>query len=693
MTVRPVINVSFIEHENGDMTIEPSYKYFSHLGADTEIDGKTFLYGDKKHRKLRQVRLEQNFFRLIAQNIMGYPARNDKNKRWVLKGEQAPFVCSMLHLKLNKYCKDSSFSDDKGNELLTLHWKKEVTPAKSVQIRVTSGIDWLEGNIVVDGDIVSIQQAIQEFKASCTVAGKSLNEEDADKLDYLSMYQDRGRAALMMALSQVGAIVDQEANQAYKEVLADYTNRFESAVVPQALNATLYPHQVTGLSWLQYLTKTGFGGILADDMGLGKTIQTLAWLLWKSKEMEHTNHLIAVPKSVLLNWAAECQRFCPTLMYHIYHGTKRKLPQQGLVITTHSCVRSDIDILENVDWHTVVIDEGQCIKAHKSAVSKAFKRLNATDRLVLSGTPVENNVLDLHSIMEFLNPGLLPEKRQYNAKWGANKSTQWEKRKGDALNRIMEPYMLRRRKEDELDLPQKSVKQVSLTMGVEQTKIYNEQKTVLSLAVEQASKKDKGIMILRSLSRLRQLCDVPQQCNPDWTGHSAKLDWLESQVDLWSFEDGKVLIFSQYVSFLQRISAMLDAKGHEHLILTGQTDNRQALVDQFQQDDSVRFFLISLKAGGVGLNLTRADKVVLSDPWWNPAVERQAVDRAYRIGQKRPVTVFELTCKDTIEQRVKMLQNVKGQMFSSVVDGGNDNGRKTAIKTMSLKDTWDMLTE
>ena len=463
--------------------------------------------------------------------------------------------------------------------------------------------------------------------------------------------------------------------------------------VPAGLIADLRPYQHEGFHFLAFLAGNRFGGVLADDMGLGKTLQTLAWLLWLSEqpvrdgtqpaEAKSFRVLVVCPKSVVVNWQMETARFAPTLTAAPLNPRAEAGPLPAgvqLVVANYTQLRLHADTLAAETWNAVVLDEGQNIKNPASATAQAARALRTNHRLVLTGTPVENRLLDLWSLFAFAQPGLLGGqtsfKRLYNDKTDPAGAR-------DRLAQRVKHFLLRRTKSQVArDLPPRIEKDLEVDLEGPQRTLYDaelKRTRQLLLGVKSAREFDtQRFNILQSLLRLRQICCDPRLIATPATGTkskkveaeppaSAKLEALLDTLEPLVAEGHKVLVFSQFVTMLELIRAELNTRGLAHLLLTGQTENRQALVDQFQTDPAIPVFLLSLKAAGSGLNLTAASYVVLFDPWWNPAVEAQAIDRTHRIGQKNQVMAYRLIARNTVEEKIRALQREKAALAASVV--------------------------
>ncbi len=448
------------------------------------------------------------------------------------------------------------------------------------------------------------------------------------------------------------------------------------------LESVLRPYQKQGVAWLQFLRENGFGGILADEMGLGKTLQTLAFLRFvREKQPGAAPMLIVCPTSLVFNWLAEAKKFTPELKVLALHGPNRhaafaQVPESDLVITSYALARRDAEQYRELEFDTVVLDEAQHIKNRQTQNAQAVKAVKSRHRLVLTGTPLENSVLDLWSIFDFLMPGYLGTAKDFRERYELPIAKAKDAAAQQRLARRLRPFLLRRLKKDvAADLPAR-IEQVAFAeltpeqRGVYQQVIEASRKEVLEAVGAQGLAKSR-IVVLTALLRLRQVCcdlRLLNLENTDPATASAKLEMfgelLEEAID----GGHRVLVFSQFVKMLTLLKEKLAAEGVEFCYLDGSTTNRGAVVEQFQ-NSAIPVFLISLKAGGVGLNLTGADTVIHFDPWWNPAVEDQATDRAHRIGQSKVVTSYKLITRDTVEEKILLLQNRKREIIQSTISG------------------------
>jgi SNF2 family DNA or RNA helicase len=449
---------------------------------------------------------------------------------------------------------------------------------------------------------------------------------------------------------------------------------------PKNFNGTLREYQLRGLTWLKFLSEFGFGGILADEMGLGKTIQTLA-LLQTLKEENFSPYpsIIISPTSVLRNWENEIIKFTPQLKTLVLHGLRRKdhyndLASYDIVLSTYPLMRIDSLQLKKVDWNYVILDEAQYIKNPSSSTAKAVKALNAKCRLALTGTPTENRTLELWSILDFLIPGFLGTRENFTRKF--EKRLMTEENNEEVLSVLQSkvaPFILRRTKNVvEKELPPKIESTLPVEMLPSQVEIYNQVTSELknNLILSLKSLNAKRFTVLSALMRLRQICNHPKSVISLRDRHdleSGKFNLFKSLLLEAVDNNHKVLVFSQFIEMLKIMKGWLDSKEIEHCYLDGSIKDRQILIDDFNSNERKKVFLISLKAGGTGLNLIAADTVILYDPWWNPAVENQAIDRAHRIGQKKVVNVYRLVTKDSIEERIFKLKESKTKLFSALL--------------------------
>ena len=460
------------------------------------------------------------------------------------------------------------------------------------------------------------------------------------------------------------------------------------------IKATLRPYQQSGYNWLQSLDDLGWGGCLADDMGLGKTLQTISFIQYVKEKYPGSTQLVICPTSLIFNWENEIQKFCPSLKFYTHYGLQRELKEThfeeyDVVLTTYGVVRNDIEEFAGFLWQYIILDESQAIKNPDARVTKAMMQLRAVNRLILSGTPVQNNTSDLFAQFSFVNPGLLGSRDFFNREFATPIDKLGSREKTAQLKKLIHPFTLRRTKEQvATDLPDKTVTVLWCEMEAEQRKLYNEfrdnYRSTLLKKIDEEGIGKSGLYVLEGLLRLRQICDHPALVtkNPDDDAGSVKINELIREVQ----ENGgshKVLVFSQFTEMLKLIRGEFEKSGVTYCYLDGSTplEQRREEVTRFQDDESIKVFLISLKAGGVGLNLTVADYVYLVDPWWNPAAEQQAIDRAHRIGQKRKVFAYKMICKGTVEEKILRMQERKQMLADDLIQEDS-----SFVKALSRED-------
>lgn len=454
---------------------------------------------------------------------------------------------------------------------------------------------------------------------------------------------------------------------------------------PQGLNAHLRDYQQQGLDWLQFLRSSRFSGVLADDMGLGKTVQTLAHLLYE-KEQGRLNRasLIIAPTSLVGNWLAEAKRFTPALRVLAFHGSERhedNFDEYDLIVSTYGLIQRDKTRFLAYEYYYLILDEAQFIKNARTKTTQIIQQLQAQHRLCLTGTPLENHLGELWSLFNFLMPGLLGDAKQFRQWFRTPIEKNADIARRTLLAKRVKPFMLRRTKNEVArELPAKTEILRTIEIQDKQRDLYEAIRMSMEKKVRDAIAKQglgkSHILLLDALLKLRQICCDPRLLSlPEAEiahGSSAKLDALMELLDNLMEEGRRVLVFSQFTSMLKLIEEQLLLKKYTYLKLTGQTQNRQALVDKFQQDN-IPIFLISLKAGGTGLNLTKADTVIHYDPWWNPAVEDQATDRSHRIGQENPVFVYKLITEGTVEEAILKMQGKKRQLAEGILSSDQGN--------------------
>jgi SNF2 family DNA or RNA helicase len=488
------------------------------------------------------------------------------------------------------------------------------------------------------------------------------------------------------------------------------------ADIPKSLTTELRPYQQEGYTWLKYLQNNNLGGCLADDMGLGKTVQTIALLLSekenstdKIQQKKHNDpqlelfgdqnsnltSLIVVPASLVYNWKNEIRKFAPSLKVFSHAGIQRnknslKFNNYDVIVSSYHTVRQDVEIFSGFQFHYIILDESQLIKNPSSKLYKAVELLNSKFKLVLTGTPIENSIIDLWAQMNFVNPGLLGSlsffKKEFTIPIEKKKSTDKE----DKLKLLINPFILRRKKEEvAIDLPPLSEQVIYCSMTEDQRKIYDSEKSLVRNSIFEKIENDgiekSSMIVLQGLTKLRQIANHPSLTEDDYTSDSGKFNEVTRNIDNIIEEDHKVLIFSSFVRHLELVEKYLLTKKIRYSLLTGESTNREMIVRSFQEEAHIKVFLISLKAGGVGLNLTSADYVFILDPWWNPASEIQALSRSHRIGQDKNVFVYRFISENSIEEKIQKLQERKSKLADTFVHSNNP------MKEINRKDIEDLL--
>ncbi len=458
--------------------------------------------------------------------------------------------------------------------------------------------------------------------------------------------------------------------------LKDFS-RMDEYAIPSAFKGELRPYQKAGYNWMRFLQEYNFGGCLADDMGLGKTIQTLT-LLQSQKEKGITQaSLLVMPTSLIYNWEVEARKFTPELKVFVYTGTHREKNVEqfagyDVVLTSYGIVRIDSDMLKGYLFHYIILDESQAIKNPTSNIAKAVRNLNSRHRLILTGTPLENSTLDLWSQMSFINPGLLGAEKFFRSEFQIPIEKKNDEQKMQRLYAIINPFLLRRHKSQvATELPGKIEHVQYCRMTLEQENAYEEAKSYFrNKVLEKMDEKghlQSQLILLQGLTKLRQIANHPKMVDPAYEGASGKLEDVRHRLETAVSEGHKILVFSQFVKHLAILKECLEELRLPYAYLDGSTRKRKEQVELFQKETSIQVFLISLKAGGLGLNLTAADYVFILDPWWNPAIEAQAVDRAHRIGQEQTVFTYKFITRNTVEEKILALQRSKQRLANELI--------------------------
>ncbi len=593
---------------------------------------------------------------------------------------------------------------------------KYSTHTASVSTGVSSGEDWFDIDIQVSfGDytlsISNLKKMAKENNRYVELSDGSIGilpKEWLDKLQRMFKYSDSatkdGIKISKMKFSLIDELFEELDEEKLIEEIAQKKQKLLSFKkisdidVPKQIKGDLRIYQKEGLNWLNFLDENNWGGILADDMGLGKTIQILSFLQRKINEKPESTHLIVMPTTLIFNWENEIKKFTEDIKVDFHIGTERakkttKFNKFNIIITTYGVLLRDIDILKNFRFGYVVLDESQAIKNPHSKRYKSAMLLNADNKIALTGTPIENNTFDLYAQMNFVNPGLLGSQLSFKEDYSLPIDRDRDEHAARDLHKMIKPFLLRRTKEQVAqDLPEKIEDILYCEMEGEQLKVYeafrNKYRDFLLGKFEEDGLNKSKIHVLEGLTKLRQICDSPRLLPGDevYTDESAKIKTLLNHIEE-KTNNHKILIFSQFVKMLELVKEELLRRGIMFEYLDGKRTGRQRKesVNNFQENDRVRVFLISLKAGGTGINLTAADYVYLLDPWWNPAVENQAIDRTHRIGQDKNVIAYRMICKNTIEEKIMNIKSRKKKIASDIIQT-----EENILKTLSKDDIMNL---
>lgn len=692
--------------EKGDYLIfQP---IFSYKGFETKPGGKNELVipdGDKVWIVHRNKEKEAEFFRRVEMLHSNF-IRPEGGQQLALKGNDVLknnwfflFVDAMREMKIPVYGFDA---------LKNFRFN---TAKPQTRIHISSNTDWFDARVdIVFGEqkitIADVKKALanrQQFVPLNDGTLGILPEEWIKKYSLLFRVGEGKQNQMRLSKYHMSVIDELYDNRNEEELVVRLEEKYEQLKefkqikeipIPTHLQNILRPYQEHGYHWLNYLSEVGWGGILADDMGLGKTVQALSYLHYYRHHHGKLQALVVCPTTLMFNWENEIKKFTPSLTYHIHHGGERsklkeQLTSKEIIITTYGTLRSDIKLLVDIPFDYVVLDESQAIKNPSSKVTRAASLLRAKNRLCLSGTPLQNNTFDIFAQMNFLNPGMLGSIEFFRQEFSIPIDKFGEADRKDHLRKLLYPFILRRTKEQVAkDLPDKTETILYCEMEDEQRNIYdayrNDFRDKILGTIEQQGIQRSQLTILQGLMKLRQICDSPAILNETerFPNHSIKLDELAREITE-NIGNHKALVFSQFLGMLALIKEKLKELEVDFEYFDGSTSavDREKAIQRFQNEDDCRVFLISLKAGGVGLNLTAADYVYIVDPWWNPAVEQQAIDRTHRIGQTKNIFAYRMICKDTIEDKILQLQEKKRILAKDLI--ADDEG---FVKSLTRED-------
>ncbi|MBN2892410.1 MAG: DEAD/DEAH box helicase family protein [Bacteroidales bacterium] len=593
--------------------------------------------------------------------------------------------------------------------------KLKYNPNKAkVAVQIKSNIDWFEVDVkVAFGDInvslKDIRKAILKKDRYIKLSDGTLGVLPEEWIEKFEAYFRQGEIKnekINVSKLKFNIIEQLFKDQDYSEIIKEITEKkkklkefssIKKIELPENLEGTLRDYQKAGYNWLNFLEEFKWGGILADDMGLGKTIQVISFLL-KTHSQKRNASLVVVPTTLLFNWENELQKFAPTLKVNFHYGTGREsekldIKNNDIIITTYGIMTRDAQLLKKYKFSYIILDESQAIKNPESLRFKAAMLLKADNKIAMTGTPIENNTFDLYAQMEFLNPGFLGTKTMFKEMYSDPIDKGQNSKVAQELQKVVNPFIIRRTKEQvATELPDKTENYMFCEMAENQRKVYdafrNKYRNMLLNKIDEDGLGKAKIYVIEGLMKLRQICDSPAilSDDEDYGNESVKINELIRHIKE-KTGNHKILVFSQFVKMLSQIKNKLNDENIIFEYLDGKSSQkqRQESVQNFQENDKIRVFLISLKAGGTGINLTSADYVFLVDPWWNPAVENQAIDRTHRIGQDKKVIAYRMICKNTIEEKIMKYQERKLKVASDII-----STEENFVKQLSKDDISDL---
>jgi SNF2 family DNA or RNA helicase len=688
---KPVKQVYLSDAEEGKYVVfQPVVKYAEKMV--TPMTGEKVWIDEKKLISLKRDYVLEDELLLFMQNL--HPEFKDKNDFFYILTEKA-----LESLWLMDNIEKLKAEGIQVFGLKDLKGVKYNLHKPSFTTRLSTGIDWFDMNVDIafgdqKVDLRKLQKAIVKNSNYVELNDGSLGIIPKQWIEKYKKYFKLGKTKKdHIEISNYNFnIIDELYEEldnspdflkellARKERILNLKNQ-KSIKPSKHLDAKLRPYQKEGLNWMVFLHENQLGGCLADDMGLGKTLQSIAFLQYLKDLDSNKNDgpsLVVSPTSLIFNWINEFEKFAPKLKTLTFTGSKRdelkdNFSEVDVVMTTYGSLIKDIEFHKTQTYNYVILDESQAIKNPGSQRFKSVRILNCYNRLALTGTPIENNTFDLYSQFNFLNPGIFGSVKHFRSTFSDAIDKEQDEYTSALLSKIIKPFILRRTKAQVAkELPNKTESVIYCEMGKVQRKVYDQFKNYfrekLKEQIENEGINRSQMYILQGLTKMRQICNSTALADKDkdYGNYSAKLDELTRHLTE-KVNNHKVLIFSQFVGMLDLVKTRLDQENITYEYLDGKTKDRESKVDRFQNDDNIRVFLISLKAGGTGLNLTKAEYVYLIDPWWNPAVENQAIDRCYRIGQNNHVFAYRMICKDSIEERIVELQDRKKSVASEVI--------------------------
>lgn len=711
----PVLKVIFIP--GGISQLQLYFKYGTYVfaaGTTTKVTVRMEKQGDNYifHRIKRSLSWESS--KLSDLQTMGLEAANSlflnlEVKNEIAEDEDASFsVLNWLNEHHESLVEQGfEIEQPEGN-------KRFLFGSSKIDLSFNENNDWFDLKAVVHFGPYQIpfmdlrHHIINKIREFTLPSGEVavIPEKWFSQYGNLLYFTEKGDGGLRLKKHHIGLITD-FANSELASISMDRKLRkltefqeIEDVDVPVNFKGVLRSYQQAGYNWFQFLRNYNFGGCLADDMGLGKTVQTLA-LLQKIKEESveegiQCTSLIIMPTSLIYNWVKEAEKFAPDLKILEYTGTFRSKDVErfmnfDVVFTTYGITRVDIEVIKNLYFNYIILDESQNIKNPASKAYKAVKQLKSKHKLILSGTPVENTVNDLWTQMSFINPGLLGSQHFFLNDFVIPIEKKRDEEASRKLQALIKPFVLRRTKDQvATELPEKTVQLFYCKMSEEQAQYYEDVKSEyrndLLRSLEDGTFAKSQIQVLQGLTKLRQIANHPYMVDKDYEGESGKFENVIHTLQNVLSRGHKVLVFSQFVKQLDIYRKHFDSAQVKYAYLDGSTQNRGEVVEEFQTNSDIKLFLISLKAGGVGLNLTEADYVFMLDPWWNPAVEQQAIDRTHRIGQTKKVFIYKFITKDSVEEKILALQNRKRFVAESLI-----TTEESFVKSLSAEDIREIL--
>lgn len=682
----------YLKEAGNNILIKPILNYENSLQINIPLDQQFYLNQTNENTNLYEVEEgnAENYLQFLLNQNAGFQHSFQNFGIFILKIQD--FVKGGWFLEFFEACRNIDIQIFGQDDLKNFKFN---THSATISMGISSGIDWFDVNVDIQFGHQKVKtknwiEAIRNNEKYVLLDDGSIGlipEEWVEKLKKIALIATEEKDKLQINKFNFNIVdvlfselADDQLRKEIKQKVKKVSNyEFDqSYTLPNIVTADLRDYQVLGFQWLKTLSELGLGGCLADDMGLGKTLQVIS-LLADQKLAKKGTSLVIVPRSLLFNWAAEIDKFCPSLQYLNYHGSDRSLKKEqmlnyDMVITTYDTATNDIEIFREINFNYIILDESQAIKNPTSKRYKAMRLLQAKNRVVMTGTPIENNTFDLYAQFSFINPGIFGSTQSFKNNFSIAIDKNGDQEAAHMLRKIVHPFLLRRTKAQvATDLPDRTENIIYCEMDAVQRSYYETLRLQIKMDIENNISKEGfnkvRFKIIEGLLRLRQVCNSPALVDPSLPHSQKKSVKIETLVDIIHNDLGthNALIFSQFTSMLALVRKELDKSGIKYAYLDGSTKDRKAAVEYFEKNDDVHLFLISLKAGNTGLNLIKADYVYILDPWWNPAVEAQAIDRTHRIGQTKNIFAYKMICKNTIEEKILKLQEKKKQLATDII--------------------------